>query len=107
MSKAINMALINEKARIFKALGHPTRLMFVEKLAGGECCVCELVELAGVDFSTVSKHLSILKEAGIISDDKRGKKVFYRLSFICVTGFMECIETSLRKKLDTDSLMFV
>ena len=98
--------LINEKAKIFKALGHPTRLLMVEKLAAGECCVCELVELAGVDFSTVSRHLAILKEAGIIQDDKRGKKVFYRLELTCVVKFNECVEASLQSQLESKIAMW-
>ena len=91
-----NPALINEKAKVFKALGHPIRLMMVEKLADGECCVCELVALAGVDFSTVSRHLSSLKSAGIIRDEKRGQKVFYRLELPCIMKFMTCVENSIQ-----------
>lgn len=97
--------LLNEKAKIFKALGHPTRLMMVEKLVEGECCVCELVELAGVDFSTVSRHLSVLKEAGIISDDKRGQKVFYSLTLICIMQFVGCVETLLHDQLEAKIAM--
>lgn len=105
MSDNINKALISEKAKVFKALGHPTRLMMVEKLASGECCVCELVELAGVDFSTVSRHLAVLKEAGIIIDEKRGKKVFYSLTLPCIMNFMECIETLLQDQLKAKMAM--
>jgi len=94
-----NQTLLNEKAKVFKALGHPIRLMMVEKLAAGECCVCELVELAGVDFSTVSRHLLLLKEAGIIRDEKRGQKVFYRLELTCVVKFMACVENSIQTQL--------
>jgi ArsR family transcriptional regulator len=97
--------LLNEKAKIFKALGHPTRLMMVEKLVEGECCVCELVELAGVDFSTVSRHLAVLKEAGIISDDKRGQKVFYSLKLTCIMQFVGCVETLLRAQLEAKIAM--
>ena len=80
------------KAKIFKALGHPSRLHIVEMLEKGESCVCELVEEVGADFSTVSKHLTILKDAGIVSDDKRGKMVFYRLRVPCILRFMHCID---------------
>ncbi|MDD3119347.1 MAG: metalloregulator ArsR/SmtB family transcription factor [Victivallales bacterium] len=95
-----NRKLIDEKAKVFKALGHPTRLLLVEKLAAGECCVCELVALAGVDFSTVSRHLSLLKEAGIIRDEKRGQKVFYRLELPCVIRFDSCVEAALQAQLE-------
>lgn len=100
-----NKALISEKAKVFKALGHPTRLMMVEKLAAGECCVCELVELAGVDFSTISRHLSVLKEAGIIQDDKRGRQVFYRMGLPCIMNFIECVDALLQSQLETKIAM--
>jgi len=57
------------RAEILKALAHPTRLFLVDRLSRREHCVCELVELVGVDFSTVSKHLSILKNAGFVTDE--------------------------------------
>ena len=53
------------RAKILKALGHPSRLKMVESLFEGERCVCELQAIVGSDISTVSKHLSILKDAGI------------------------------------------
>ena len=84
------------KAKILKALAHPTRLLFVEALASGERCVCELKELVNVDFSTVSKHLAVLKNAGIVEDEKRGLQVFYSLRVPCVLNFMSCIETVIR-----------
>jgi len=80
------------EADIFKALGHPTRLWIVEQLADGkEHCVCEFVEAVGADFSTISQHLAVLKNAGVIVDDKRGKQVFYKLCRPCIIGFIECL----------------
>ena len=86
------------KAKVLKALAHPTRLWMAEQLAGGERCVCEFVDAVGVDFSTVSKHLAVLKKAGIVADEKRGKKVFYRLKVPCVLNFMDCIESVIRSE---------
>jgi ArsR family transcriptional regulator len=83
------------KARVLKALAHPTRLWMAEKLSEQECCVCEFVEAIGVDFSTVSKHLSVLKQAGIVEDEKRGKQVYYRLKVPCILKFMSCVEAVL------------
>ena len=81
-----------QEAEVFKALGHQTRLWIVDQLADGqEHCVCEFVEAVGADFSTISKHLLVLKNAGVIEDDKRGKQVFYRLSCTCVTHFISCL----------------
>lgn len=95
-----SQALINAKARIFKALGHPTRLYIVETLANGEKCVCEFVEAVGADFSTVSRHLSVLKESGIIEDEKRGLQVFYRLRVPCIMNFMGCIDEVIKVNLE-------
>lgn len=85
---------VENRAKIFKALGHPTRLMFVDALAKGELCVCHLQEMAGNDMSTVSKHLSVLKEAGVVQDEKRGTYVYYSLKLPCVTDFMHCLSGS-------------
>jgi DNA-binding transcriptional ArsR family regulator len=88
--------LFRERAAIMKALAHPTRLLIVEQLGRRETCVCELAAMAGADMSTVSKHLSLLKAAGIVEDDKRGLQVFYRLRCPCVLKFFDCIEGVLR-----------
>ena len=79
---------------VFKALGHPDRLEFVRQLREGERCVCELVDAVDSAWSTVSKHLSVLKDAGIVADEKRGLQVFYRLKLPCVLQLMDCLEGS-------------
>ncbi len=90
---AKTQAKYEARARIAKAMAHPTRLFIVDELAQrGERCVCELTELVGADMSTVSRHLAVLKGAGIIVDDKRGAMVYYRLRVKCVLNFFECIE---------------
>lgn len=90
---------IKVKANIFKALGHPTRLWIVEQLADGEKCVCEFVEAVDVDFSTISKHLSVLRNAGIVNMDKRGKQIFYRLTLPCLLNSLSCIDTLLNHQI--------
>jgi ArsR family transcriptional regulator len=84
------------RARVFKALSHPSRLVFIHRLADGECTVSELQRLVGSDMSTVSKHLSVLKETGLVKDDKRGNNVFYVLTCPCVLDFMHCIDNVLK-----------
>ena len=79
------------QAQVFKALGHPGRLLIVDELSRGERCVCELAEMVGSEMPTVSRHLSILKNAGIVDDDKRGTQVFYRLMTPCVMKFFQCV----------------
>lgn len=89
-------ALLGAKARVFKALGHPTRLFMIRELGKGERCVCGFAEEVGADFSTVSKHLAVLKQAGLVDDEKRGQQVFYHLCAPCVLQFMDCIEAVLK-----------
>ena len=95
---------LEAQARIIKALAHPTRLFLVEELCKRERCVCELAEMVGSDISTVSKHLALLRQAGIVRDDKRGKQVFYRLRAGCAVDFTSCassiIEETSRRRLD-------
>jgi len=79
------------EAEVFKALGHAARLQIVNELAAGERCVCDLVELTGLGWSTVSRHLAVLKAVGVISDDKRGLQVFYSLKLPCVARFSACL----------------
>ena len=82
-----------EEAEVFKALGHPTRLWIVKQLADGqEHCVCEFVDAIGVQFATVSQHLTILRQAGILESDKRGQSVFYRLRCPCILDVVTCIQ---------------
>lgn len=84
--------LLCRQVLFFKALSHPTRLWMVRQLRDRAYCVHEFVKIVGDDFSTVSKHLAVLKEAHIVSDDKQGKTVYYRLSHPCIRGVLECVE---------------
>ena len=91
------------RARILKALAHPSRIFIVDKLSEQPYCVCELTKMIGSDTSTVSKHLSVLKNAGIISDRKEGTTVYYSLEAPCLLRFIGCveqvIEQNIRKQL--------
>jgi ArsR family transcriptional regulator len=84
------------RAKVMKALAHPTRLFIIDQLANREECVCELTAMIGADVSTVSKHLLVLKDAGIVDSDKRGNQVFYSLRVPCVTNWYSCVEGVLR-----------
>jgi len=85
------------RAEIMKALAHPTRLFIVDFLVDGEKCVCEIVEQVGVDISTISKHLLVMKNAGLIESDKRGLNVYYKLVCPCVSNLFTCLE-DIKKK---------
>ena len=88
----------NAKANVFKALGHPIRLQIIENLEQGELCVCELTALFDVDMSTVSKHLTILKNVGLIQPEKRGKQIFYSLKVPCIMKFVQCINDVIKNQ---------
>ena len=90
---------IKSKADIFKALGHPTRLLLVEKLECGETCVCKLVHGTGLKFSTISTHLSILQKAGILSSEKRGRSVYYFIKMPCIFKFIHCVAQEAKRQL--------
>jgi len=90
------LALYEARAKIIKAMAHPTRLFIVDELSHHKKCVCELTEMIGADTSTVSKHLSVLKSAGIISDEKRGSQVYYSLRVPCVLNFFGCVESVMK-----------
>jgi DNA-binding transcriptional ArsR family regulator len=91
------VAQFKNQARVFKALAHPGRLMMLDELSRGERCVCELAALVGSEMPTVSRHLSQLRNAGIVDDEKRGAQVFYRLVTPCVMNFFDCV-ASVREK---------
>ncbi len=84
------------RANIFKAIAHPARLFIIHELSRGEKCVSELTEMLGMDASTVSRHLSVLKNAGIIDSEKKGTQVFYYLRIPCLLNFCGCIEKVLK-----------
>ncbi len=100
MSKRrLSPAQYEARARVAKALAHPSRLMILDALAERELCVCELTELVAVDQSTVSKHLALLKQAGLVADRKERSKTYYRPTICCLKGLWECIETVLKENL--------
>jgi ArsR family transcriptional regulator len=74
-----------------KALAHRSRLTIVQVIGRGEACVTDLQRVVGSDMSTISKHLLVLKNAGIVEDRKSGLQVFYRLRIPCVADFVHCI----------------
>ncbi len=86
------------QARVLKALANETRLKIVHRLSEGECHVGELAGMIGVDQSTVSKHLAVLRAVGIVDDDRRGNTVFYRLLTPCVVDFFTCAARVLSRR---------
>jgi DNA-binding transcriptional ArsR family regulator len=83
------------RAEMFKALAHPMRLFLLEKLRERPRCVCELAAEVGIDKSVASKHLSQLKAAGLVDDERRGTLVEYRLIAPCVLEMADCAEGTI------------
>ncbi|WP_144212464.1 ArsR/SmtB family transcription factor [Shewanella donghaensis] len=88
---------LNARSTILKALAHPTRLWLLEQLQQQDLSVLELTRGVNADISTVSKHLSVLKQVGIISNRREGKQVFYSLETPCLLNMFSCVETVLEK----------
>ena len=78
--KAAGKLRIHLRANVIKALAHSSRVLIASALIDGERCVCELTELVGADISTVSKHLSVMKNAGLVEIEKRGLNVYPNVS---------------------------
>lgn len=80
-----------KSADVFKALSNPNRLMIVDALGCGERCVADLTELVGLEMSTVSSHLSVLRAVGLVTDERRATQVFYSLKSPCVLNILRCL----------------
>ncbi|MDN5331079.1 MAG: hypothetical protein PWP45_304 [Tepidanaerobacteraceae bacterium] len=88
-------------ASIFKALAHPTRLKIIELLAThGEMCVCNIGEKLNIDQPSVSKHLSVLKNVGIIESKKQGLTVNYKIRMPCIVDFLRCANEVIKADLN-------
>ena len=82
-------------ARVFKALGDPTRVRLLSLIAagaGGEACICDLTEPVGLSQGTVSHHMKLLVEAGLVTREQRGKWAYFALD----VGAMDAAASALR-----------
>ncbi len=89
-------AVFEARAKIIKAMAHPTRLFIVDVLSRQDRCVAELTELVGDDMSTISRHLAVLRGVGIVADERHGAQIYYRLRMPCVLNFFSCVETVMQ-----------
>jgi DNA-binding transcriptional ArsR family regulator len=80
------------RSLIVKAMAHPTRLLIMESLMHGEHCVNDLTDMAGCDVTTLSKHLAVMKKAGLLVCEKRGLNVYYQIACPCFAEFFRCID---------------
>ncbi|HEY9162097.1 MAG TPA: metalloregulator ArsR/SmtB family transcription factor [Desulfomonilia bacterium] len=87
------------KAEILKALAHPVRIILVDALSRGDMCVCDMNTLVNVDQSNVSRHLAVLKKAGIVSERRDGMRVIHHLETPCILNAVGCAENVLMERL--------
>lgn len=92
--------LFGKQAEIAKAIAHPLRIAIVNFLANGEQCVCDIAEYVGSERSNVSRHLSVMSNAGLVDYRKDGLKVIYRLKCPCIIDFFECVSGVLREQAE-------
>jgi ArsR family transcriptional regulator len=90
------------KAEIIKAIAHPIRLAVLDSVQAGEKCVCDIAEEVGAERSNVSRHLSVLVKAGVLSCRKDGLNVFYKLRCACVLDVLECATRVLKQNVDEE-----
>ncbi|MBU1239494.1 metalloregulator ArsR/SmtB family transcription factor [Myxococcota bacterium] len=90
-------------ATVFKALAHPARLGVVQMLAEKEFCVQEITAAIGSDISTISRHLSVLRQSGILASRREGNCIYYSLRTPCVLSFIECVRSLSAETSEPDS----
>ncbi len=93
---------VDSKTELLKAFAHPARLIIVQTLVKGEKCVCELQKLVGTEMSTVSRHLSVLKNAGVVIGEKRAQQIIYSLACPCIEDFLDSINQLCKDKFERE-----
>lgn len=87
-----------EQAKIFKALGHPARLMMVEAMLENPKTVTELTNMVQLEMPTVSRHLAVLKEAQVVKAQKKANSIIYSIELTCLKGFLQCSRNTVTMK---------
>ena len=90
--------LFERQAEVAKAIAHPLRIAIVNFLKDGEQCVCDIAEHIGSERSNVSRHLSVMANAGLLEYRKEGLKVIYRLKCVCIVDFFSCVIRVLKEQ---------
>ncbi len=78
------------QADILKAVAHPIRLLILNALSRKDRCVTDLLGVARVDQSTISRHLAQLKRAGIVTERREGPRIYHHLACPCILQAVDC-----------------
>jgi ArsR family transcriptional regulator len=100
-SKQQSVKRYEARARVIKAMAHPSRLLILEALSHRPHCVCELTVMVGSDTSTVSKHLSVLRNGGLVESERRGSMLFYMLRSESVGEMVGSVDRVVRDSLNS------
>ena len=103
-SAVMNYQQAKTRAEILKALAHPVRILIVNALSAGDRCVCELAPLVDIDQSGLSRHLSILKRVGVVTERRDGNKVIHHLHTPCILRAFECALEVVRSGVEMKTL---
>jgi ArsR family transcriptional regulator len=95
MTKARDMDAAEHKAAILKAIAHPVRVRLFEALADGEKSVGDLVRITGEKEANTSRHLAVLRHAGLVSTRKDGLNVYYSSSMPCLMSMLSCVSQAV------------
>lgn len=100
------MLLYEKQAEVAQAIAHPLRLAILDFLRERERCVCDIAAAAGSERSNISRHLSVMVNAGVLVSRKEGLKVYYRLKCPCILDFFSCISKVLRQNIRDQEKIF-
>ena len=99
-SNQTNLKILEGQASILKALGQPTRLQILDLLKEGERCVCEIFPAINQEQANVSKHLSILRQAGILESRKEGLRILYLIKTPEIMDLLTGVSKLLKAQAD-------
>ena len=92
--KELNVERLEIAASMLKAMAHPMRIAILKHLEGGKkLTVTQIHELLGIEQSTTSHHLGILKDKGVLASERQGKNTFYYLKYEILSQIVDCLQT--------------
>ena len=106
LQRALDQDVLVLKANALKALGHPTRLAIIEILSRGEQCVCRIMDELELEQAIVSKHLRILRDAGLVVARKEGLNIYYSLACACIIRLMEHVTRTIKSISELQRCVF-
>ena len=94
--------MLEQFEQVGRAIADPSRIRILKMLEPGELCVCQITAVLGLAPATVSKHLSVLKAAGLIAQRKAGRWVYYRLAERSTNPYAPAVQALVRGALGED-----